>query len=67
MSDVLLVTVVEAARMLGLGRSLTYSLIARGDLPSVKISGARRVAVADIESFIARLRAEAADEPYGCA
>jgi len=56
MSEELLVTVVEAARRLGLGRSLTYRLIQSETLKSVKVSGARRVAVADIEEFVSRLR-----------
>jgi excisionase family DNA binding protein len=35
-------SVAEAAQVLGIGRTLVYALIARGELPSVKI-GARRV------------------------
>ena len=61
MGQELLVDVREAARRLGLGRSLTYSLIVKGKLPSVKIAGARRIAVADLEAFVSRLREEAAN------
>jgi len=52
----LLVTVKEAGRRLGLGRSAAYALIQRGDLPSIKIGGARRIAVADLHEFIRRLK-----------
>jgi len=58
----LLVTVTEAARRLRLGRSATYLLIQRGELPSIKIGGSRRVAVADLHEFVDRLRAEASEE-----
>jgi excisionase family DNA binding protein len=58
----LLVTVREAARRLRLGRSATYLLIQRGELPSFKIGGSRRVAVADLREFVDRLRAEVSGE-----
>jgi excisionase family DNA binding protein len=59
MGQELLVDVKEAARRLGFGRSFVYSLIVKGDLPSIKISGARRVAVVDLEAFVNRMRDEA--------
>ena len=62
MSEVLLLTVTEAAHRIGLGRTFTYDLIRRGELRSLKIGGSRRVAVADIEEFVGRLRDEAACE-----
>ncbi|MBI5284955.1 MAG: helix-turn-helix domain-containing protein [Chloroflexi bacterium] len=52
----MLLTVAEAAQRIRLGRSFTYDLIRRGTLPSVKIGGARRVAVADLEEFVRHLR-----------
>jgi excisionase family DNA binding protein len=61
MSTELLLTVNEAARRLGLGRSFVYSFIRRGDLPSVKIGGARRVLASDLEDFVCRLRAQSDD------
>ena len=61
MSEVLLVTVTEAAYRIGLGRTITYDLIRRGELRSLKIGGARRVAVADIEEFVVRLRESAGE------
>lgn len=39
----LLLTVEETASMLSLGRSKVYDLIAKGEIPSVKIWGSRRV------------------------
>jgi excisionase family DNA binding protein len=38
-----LVTVDEAAHLLGLGRTSIYELMASGDLPFVKIGRARRI------------------------
>jgi hypothetical protein len=37
-------------------------LIRRGELRSLKIGGARRVAIADLEEFVGRLRSEAAED-----
>jgi len=60
--DPLLLTVVEAGRRLGLRRSKTYELILSGELPSVKIGGARRVLVSDLHEFVERLRNETEDD-----
>ena len=58
MSEVkLLLTVPEAADRLGLGRSFMYVLVQRGEIPSLKLGRARRVAVAELENYVARLRA----------
>ncbi len=56
MCEPLLLKVDDAADRLALGRSITYGLIQRGELPSVKIGGARRVLLSDLEAFVARLR-----------
>ncbi len=45
------ITVEEAARRLGIGRSLAYELVARGDLPSIKIGRLRRVPIVALESW----------------
>lgn len=58
MCEVSLIDVREAARRLGLKRSALYRLIQTGELPSIKVGGARRVLPADIAAFVARLRAE---------
>lgn len=51
----LLLTVAEAAALLGLGRTTLYELILRGDLMTVKIGRARRVPVASLQQFVASL------------
>jgi excisionase family DNA binding protein len=52
-SVVKLLTVVEAARELGISRSKLYELLADGELPSVRIGRTRRIAVAALEAFVA--------------
>ena len=58
----LLITVNQAADKIGLGRTTLYQLIRRGDLPTRSDRGARRVAIADLEEFVIRLRDAAAGE-----
>jgi excisionase family DNA binding protein len=48
-----LLTVVEAARELGISRSKLYELLADGELSSVRIGRTRRIAVAELEEFVA--------------
>jgi excisionase family DNA binding protein len=55
----LLVTVVEAAEALGIGRTAMYDLLLAGELPSVKIGRARRIPVQALETFVARRLADA--------
>jgi excisionase family DNA binding protein len=50
----LLLTVPEAARALGLCRSVVYELLLCGDLRSVKIGRARRIPLSVLEDFVAR-------------
>jgi len=54
-----LLTVAEAARRLGIGRSHAYIYVLRGELESVKLGRSRRVPVEAIEEFVERLRSEA--------
>lgn len=56
MCDVLLLKVEEAAKRLGIGRSLAYRFIQTGELASVKIAGARRVLVSDLLEFVRQLK-----------
>jgi excisionase family DNA binding protein len=56
----LLLTVEETAEMIGLGRTMTYELLNRGLLESVRLGKARRVPMAAVEEFVDRLRAEEA-------
>ena len=53
-----LLTPVEAARALGVGRSKIYELILSRALASVKIGGSRRIPTYALEEFVARLRAD---------
>jgi excisionase family DNA binding protein len=48
----LLIRVEEAARLLDLGRTKTYELIATGQLRAVKIGKATRVPRAAVEEFV---------------
>lgn len=59
MCDVLMIDVREAARRLGLGRSLVYRFVQTGQLRSVKVAGARRILVADLNEFVRGLKGEA--------
>lgn len=47
-----LLTVRAVAAMLQISRSKVYELIARKDLPSVKIDGSRRIRLADLRAFV---------------
>lgn len=51
----LLLTVVEAAQMLSVGRTTLFGLIRSGQLASVRIGSARRVSVRAIEEFVDQL------------
>lgn len=51
-----LITIPAAAKRLGLSRSKLYGLIAGGELPTVRIGRARRIALTDLRVFIARRR-----------
>ena len=57
---VLLVRPEDAARVLGVGRTKVYELMRSGALRSVRVGGLRRVPVAALDEFVARLEAEAA-------
>ena len=51
----LLLTVTEAASLLSLGRSKTYELVRVGVIPSVRITGSRRIKVSDLLVYVATL------------
>jgi excisionase family DNA binding protein len=52
----LLVTTDEAAQRLGVGRTMVFKLISRGDLESVKVGRLRRVPADAISDYVQRLR-----------
>ena len=57
---VLLVCPEDVARVLGVGRTKVYELMRSGALRSVRVGGLRRIPVAALAEFVARLEAEAA-------
>jgi len=61
--DQLLVTVVDAARRLGISRSLLYELLACGEIESVHVGRLRRVPVESLAEYVSRLRRR--DVPAG--
>lgn len=54
----LLLTIDEAAELVGLGRSKLYELVRTGQIDSVKIGRARRVHIAAVRAFVDRLQSE---------
>ncbi|MGH3266552.1 MAG: helix-turn-helix domain-containing protein [Trebonia sp.] len=52
----LLLTPVEAADVLGIGRSKLYELLRAGTVPSVRIGRCRRVAALDLADLVDKLR-----------
>ena len=57
----LLLTVTEAAALLGIGRTLMYELIGAGAIQSVTVGRLRRLRQADLEAFAAGLPATGTD------
>jgi excisionase family DNA binding protein len=55
----LLVTVEEAAAMLSLGRTLTWALVRKGELRSIRVGKSRRVIVSSLHEYIERQSAAA--------
>jgi excisionase family DNA binding protein len=59
-NGVLLLTMIEAARVLSIGRTTMYELVGTGDLDVVHIGRSARVPVAALEQYVERRRAEGA-------
>ena len=55
----LVLTVEQAAKFLGVGRTLMYSLVMAGEIESVTIGRLRRVPTEAITAYVNRLRAGA--------
>ncbi len=53
-ADKLLLTVDEAARALGVGRTLLYELLMRREIDSVKVGRVRRVPIDALRAYITR-------------
>ncbi len=47
-----LLTVPEVAKRLRLSRGRTYILLARGELPRIKVGGAVRIDARDLEAYL---------------
>ena len=58
MSDRLLLTIVEAANQLSMGRTSLYTLVMRGDIESVTIGRSRRITRQALDAYVAQLVAE---------
>jgi excisionase family DNA binding protein len=58
--EVLLLTMVDAARVLSVGRTTMYELVGAGEIEVVHIGRAARVPVASIEAFVERRRQQRA-------
>lgn len=66
-SEWLILTVEQAARRLGIGRTLMYSLVMSGEVESVTIGRLRRVPVESLVDYIAKLRCVPAAPPVSAA
>jgi excisionase family DNA binding protein len=54
--DKLLLSIDEARTRLGLGRTLMWELVRRGEVPSVRVGRRRLVATVELERYVERLR-----------
>lgn len=54
--DLLLVSVLDAGRMLGIGRTSAYELVRAGELELVHVRRSARVPVASVHAYVHRLR-----------
>ena len=63
--QLLLLRIEEAARRLGIGRSLMYRLVLSGAVESVHVGRLRRVPAECLSEHVARLREEARQDKAG--
>lgn len=59
--DRLLLTPIEAARVLGIGRSKLYELMNAEIIPSVRIGACRRISAEELSAFVASLHSKDSD------
>ncbi|GGN74062.1 hypothetical protein GCM10010112_43830 [Actinoplanes lobatus] len=52
----LVLTIEQAAKRLGIGRTLTYALVSSGEIESVQIGRLRRIPAECLTEYINRLR-----------
>ncbi len=55
----IVLTIEEAARRLGIGRTLMYRLVMTGEVESVSIGRLRRIPVECLTEYVTNLRAQA--------
>jgi excisionase family DNA binding protein len=66
--DKLLLRIEEAAKRLGIGRSLMYRLVLSGQVQSVPLGRLRRIPAEALREYVERLRVEASGKsPAGVA
>ena len=63
-SEMKLLTTVEAQNILSIGRARLFKLIASGEIESVRIGSSRRIPVSAVEKFIEKLIADSAAGPF---
>jgi len=63
--DQVLLTIPQASRRLGIGRTTAYNLIGCGQLEAVHIGRSTRVPAAALDDFVARARAAGAVSTVG--
>jgi excisionase family DNA binding protein len=56
--DALLLTVIEAGRLIGVGRTTVYELMRTGKLPSVRVGRLRKIRRRDVDAYVAGLSPE---------
>lgn len=59
----MLLTVDEASRLLGIGKTRLYELMRSGDIPSLRVGKSRRIPVREVEAWIERLLDEQRSDP----
>lgn len=64
-ADKLLLRIEEAAKRLGIGRSLMYRLVLSGQVQSVPLGRLRRIPAEALEEYVERLRVEASSKSPG--
>jgi excisionase family DNA binding protein len=64
-ADKLLLRIEEAAKRLGIGRSLMYRLVLSGQVQSVPLGRLRRIPAEALEEYVERLRVEASGNSPG--
>lgn len=60
LSDTGLLTVVEAAKWLSVGRTSVYQLMDSGRLPYIRVLTQRRIDIADLKAYVEAQRAHSA-------